>query len=109
VPRGFVVSAVGRDDLNGTTWILTTPGAVPDGAAVEIAQDPDAFSSGAVHGTVADGRAVQGRPTHLITDEATVTLWIDLLRPGASVRVTATHAAVPVEELYRIAEGIRFS
>jgi hypothetical protein len=51
---------------------------------------------------------VQGRPSHVITDGATVSLWIDLLRPGASVRVTATHAAVPVEELYRIGDGIRF-
>ncbi|HEV7657735.1 MAG TPA: hypothetical protein VGP36_23795 [Mycobacteriales bacterium] len=108
VPSGFVVSAVGRGDLDGTTWILTTPGAVPDGAAVTIRQSPRAFRTGDVPGTVADGRAVRGRPTHVITDGATVTLYVDLLRPGTSVQLTSTHAAVTLAELYRIADGIRF-
>jgi hypothetical protein len=110
VPGGFVVRAVSiSDELGGTYWALATPGAVPDGAAVTIAQDPHAFSSGAVRGTVVDGRTVQGRPTHVITDGATVTLWIDLLRPGASIQITATHAAVPLAELYAIADGIRWT
>lgn len=107
VPRGFVIQSVGRDDLNGTSWILATPRAVPDGAAVTIIQDAT-FRSGVVPGTVAAGRTVQGRPTHVITDGATATLWIDLLRPGVSVRVTSEHAAVPLAELYRIADGLRF-
>lgn len=112
VPTGFRVSAVGRVDVLGTFWALTTPGAVPDGAAVTIQDVPrggasPASSGGAPPASAVAGQPVQGRPSKVVTDGATVTLWIEGLRPGLTIVISSTHAAVPLAELYKIADGIR--
>ena len=109
LPSGFVVQEVGRSDQVGTSWILAAPGAVPGAPAVFLSQDSHALDRGSIEATVADGRPVQGRPTYVLTSDAGITLRVEGFRPGVSVEITATQTAVPLDELYKIAEGIRWT
>jgi hypothetical protein len=108
VPSGLVVQGVSRLAETGTGWVLAAPRAAPVAPAVYLAQDPRAFDR-TTTATVVDGRPVQGRPTYVITNDSGITLRVDGFRPGASIDITATRAAAPLDELYKIADGIRWT
>ena len=57
---------------------------------------------------VVDGRPVPGHPTHVVTRSGDqLALYVDRFVGGRSLVITVTSGLVPVEELYKIADGVR--
>jgi hypothetical protein len=109
VPKDLVVRAVDRSDGLGTQWTLAKPDAQPQGPWVAVGQDPRPGTNSTLPQPVVDGRPVQGHPTHVVTEGGgQVALYVDRFVAGQSLTITVTNNLVPVAELYKIADGIRF-
>lgn len=113
VPAGLIVQgvfALPTSEASRSSWSLAAPGA--NQPIVMVTRYVSPWSEGdPIHsGPVTDGRPVQGRPTHVATAQqgGGPLLWVDRVRPGQSFVVTGT-PGTSLEELYRVAEGIRWT
>jgi hypothetical protein len=79
------------------------PGAEP---ALSVAEKNGTFAASGRKSWPAatPGRRVLGHPTHVVRGRTSV-VWIDSVLPGRSIVVTGV--GIPLEELYRVADGIR--
>lgn len=55
------------------------------------------------------GRPVQGRPTWIYSTDGSPVLWVDEIRPGVSIKLSGAAPGTTFAELYRIADGIRWT
>jgi hypothetical protein len=107
-PAGLVGRAVSTDQ-DGTRYELAGPTA-PAGSAAVYVEPAEGSWAGGQKGKprppAKPGRPVQGRPTFIVTTSAGPELFVDELRPGVSITLSA---GAPLAELYKIADGIRWT
>jgi len=59
--------------------------------------------------TTEPGRPVDGHRTWVVTSPGQTALWIDNLRPGTSIVVNSGPGLTTLDEMYRVADGLRWT
>jgi len=114
VPAGLAVRGVAHHVDGGTSYSLaapTAPAGKPARRSVDVSEATQAWRTpqGKPRPPATAGRGVQGRPTWVYRTEAGPVLWVDELRPGRSVVLSSTAPGSTLDDLYRIADGIRWT
>lgn len=107
-PPGLAVRSVSADPLGGTWYELAKPTAKPGGAVVYVEQTQGSWATGQKgkpRPPAKAGRPVQGHRTWVTSTTAGPQLFVDELRPGISISL----GPAPLAELYKIADGIRWT
>jgi antitoxin (DNA-binding transcriptional repressor) of toxin-antitoxin stability system len=110
-PAGpLTVRSVSRVVGGSSYTVLATAAAAPAEAAVEVADLGTSWAGKDQRmWQPVRGRPVLGRPTWIYTGSSGQALWIDEVRPGRSLTLTATDRTVTLDQLYAIAAGVRWT